>query len=60
MAGRAAGGQIVSQYKIVLRLEEQALGRGAQARRERARGAQQRQAQAGGRRAGTRGERGAQ
>ena len=48
MAGRAVGGQIVSQYKIVLRLEEQALGRGAerarrgaQARRGRARGAQQ-------------------
>ena len=38
MAGRAAGGQIVSQYKIVLRLEEQALGRGAERAR---RGAQQ-------------------
>ena len=29
MARKAAGGKMVSQYKIVLRLEEQALGRGA-------------------------------
>ena len=37
MAGRAVGGKIVRQYIIVLRLEDQALGRGA-GRAGRARG----------------------